>query len=57
LLSVIGLRPSRRDPERGATSIEYALMVSLIAIVIIGGVTFFGQSVMSALFNGVATSI
>ncbi|TPG19243.1 Flp family type IVb pilin [Pedococcus bigeumensis] len=36
-------------PDHGATAVEYGLMVALIAIVIIGGVALFGQSV-SALF-------
>lgn len=31
---------------RGATSVEYALMVSLIAVVIIGAVTLFGQNII-----------
>jgi Flp pilus assembly pilin Flp len=31
--------------ERGATSAEYALLASLIAVCIIGGVTAFGMSV------------
>jgi Flp pilus assembly pilin Flp len=31
--------------DRGATAVEYALMVSLIAVVIILGVTAFGLSV------------
>lgn len=31
--------------ERGATAIEYGLMVSLIALVIIAAVTAFGSSV------------
>ena len=35
------LRRQRRD-EQGATAVEYALMVSGIAIVIIAGVTLFG---------------
>jgi pilus assembly protein Flp/PilA len=39
-----------RTEERGATSVEYALMVGLIAIVIVGGVTFFGTAV-AALFG------
>lgn len=33
--------------ERGATAVEYGLMVAMIAIVIIGAVTFFGTSVVS----------
>jgi len=36
--------PTRTD--RGATSVEYALMVSLIAVVIIASVTLFGQNVI-----------
>ena len=31
--------------DRGATAVEYALMVSLIAVVIIAGVKAFGGSV------------
>ena len=29
--------------ERGASAVEYAIIVSLIAVVIIAAVTFFGQ--------------
>jgi Flp pilus assembly pilin Flp len=35
-----------RRSERGATAVEYALMVSLIALVIVGAVTVFGQNVI-----------
>jgi pilus assembly protein Flp/PilA len=35
----------RTRDERGATAVEYGLMVALIAIAIIGGVTFFGLAV------------
>lgn len=38
-----------RTTERGATAVEYGLMVGLIAVVIIAGVTLFGQGV-DALF-------
>jgi Flp pilus assembly pilin Flp len=31
--------------DRGATAVEYAIMVSLIALVIVGVVVLFGQSV------------
>ena len=31
--------------DHGATAVEYGLMVGLIAVVIIGGVTIFGQNV------------
>ncbi len=36
--------------ERGATAVEYGLMVAMIAITIIAGVTFFGLAV-SDLFS------
>lgn len=38
---------SRQQPrgERGATAVEYGLMVTLIAVVIIAGVTAFGVEV------------
>ena len=44
----------RRD--RGATAVEYGLMVALIAIVIIAAVTLLGGN-LSGMFNDVATSI
>ena len=37
----------RARSEHGATAVEYGLMVGLIAVVIIGGVTLFGQGVES----------
>lgn len=40
--------------ERGATMIEYALMVSLIAMVAVGAVTAVGLKVFG-LFDGLAT--
>jgi pilus assembly protein Flp/PilA len=40
----------------GATAIEYALLASLIAVVIITGVTAVGTSVTS-IFNSVANSL
>lgn len=42
--------------ERGATAVEYGLMVALIAIVIIAAVTILGND-LSALFKKVADSI
>jgi len=39
--------------ERGVTSAEYALMATLIAVVISGAVAVFGLSV-SNLFSGIA---
>ena len=42
--------------DRGATAVEYGLMVALIAIVIIVAVTALGTN-LSALFNTVATKV
>ena len=42
--------------DRGATAVEYGLMVALIAIVIIAAVTLLGGN-LSKLFSSVATSV
>jgi len=42
--------------DRGATAVEYGLMVALIAIVIIASVTLLGTK-LSTLFNTVATTV
>ncbi|WP_457252468.1 Flp family type IVb pilin [Pedococcus sp. P5_B7] len=42
--------------EKGATAVEYGLMVALIAIVIIVAVALLGTN-LSTLFNNTATSI
>ena len=42
--------------ERGATAVEYGLMVALIAIVIIAAVTFLGTK-LSGLFNTAGSSL
>lgn len=42
--------------EEGATAVEYALMVALIAVVIIGAVSLLGTNVRST-FSEVATAI
>lgn len=47
--SLIGGPPSRHGfhahGDAGATAVEYGLMASLIALVIVGAVTLFGSSV------------
>ena len=45
-----------RDEEKGATAVEYGLMVALIAVVIITAVTLLGNN-LSALFNDIAGKI
>ena len=42
--------------ERGATAVEYGLMVALIAIVIIAAVTLLGQNI-STIFDDAATTV
>ncbi len=42
--------------QEGASAVEYALMVGLIAVVIIAAVTLLGQR-LSSTFSNVATSI
>ncbi|NYG07344.1 pilus assembly protein Flp/PilA [Phycicoccus badiiscoriae] len=49
-------RLQRTISERGATAVEYGLMVALIAIVIIAAVALLGGN-LSALFNQVAGSV
>jgi len=45
-----------RDEEKGATAVEYGLMVALIAIAIIAAVTFLGGS-LTSLFNSIGSKI
>jgi len=42
--------------DRGATAVEYGLMVALIAVVIILAVSLLGTN-LSTLFNTVATTV
>jgi pilus assembly protein Flp/PilA len=48
-------RSVRRD-DRGASAVEYGLLVFLIALVIIGAVTLLG-STLSSIFSAVAAGI
>ena len=47
---------SKVDSERGASLVEYALLVALIAVVCILAVTFLGQSASSK-FDSVGTAV
>ncbi len=47
---------SRLKDERGATAVEYGLMVALIAVVIIAAVSLLGNN-LSTTFNNVAGQI
>ena len=46
----------RADGERGATAVEYGLLVGLIAVVVIGAVTTLGGN-LDDIFDGVATDL
>jgi pilus assembly protein Flp/PilA len=48
-------RSVRRD-DRGASAVEYGLLVFLIALVIIGAVLLLGNN-LSSIFNAVATAL
>lgn len=45
-----------KSDERGATAVEYGLLVALIAVAIILAVTLLGDN-LSGLFKGVADSV
>ena len=53
-VKVAALLRDRND--RGATAVEYGLMVALIAVVIIGAVTLLGSQ-LSSLFTGVTSKL
>ncbi len=42
--------------DRGATAIEYALLVGLIAVIIIGAVTVLGGN-LKGIFNSIVTAL
>jgi pilus assembly protein Flp/PilA len=47
---------TRRDDERGASAVEYGLLVALIAIIITVGVGLFGTA-LNGFFSDLATTI
>ncbi|MCP2250980.1 Flp family type IVb pilin [Lentzea rhizosphaerae] len=49
-------RTRREENDRGATAVEYGLMVALIAIVIIAAVTLLGTN-LAALFQQIADAL
>jgi pilus assembly protein Flp/PilA len=54
LQTLAAARPGRGD--RGATAVEYGLMVSLIAVVVIAAVTLIGTN-LNTLFGNVAAAL
>lgn len=56
LARLVTLRTRLRSSDRGATAVEYGLMVALIAVVVIVAVSLLGTQ-LSSLFNTVAGSV
>ena len=56
MLKVISMLQTMKSEDRGATAVEYALMVGLIAVVIIGAVTALGGQ-LSTLFTTVKDAL
>ena len=61
MLNVIGIvqgflaRLARRD-DRGASAVEYGLLIILIVFVIIGAVTLLGKN-LNSMYQAVATAL
>lgn len=55
LAYVAGIK-DKMESEKGATAVEYGLMVALIAVAIIGGVTLLGTN-LQEMFDDVAGRI
>lgn len=57
LVSLVSIASDRvRREEKGATAVEYGLMVGLIAVVIIGAVVFLGDE-LNSLFTEIGTQL
>ena len=57
-LHVLGIKAKERylSGDKGATAVEYGIMVALIAVVIIVAVTLLGGN-LKTMFNNVATQV
>jgi pilus assembly protein Flp/PilA len=56
ILALQAWMETRRADERGATMVEYGLIVTAIAIVVLAGALTLGSSV-SSLFNSISGSL
>ena len=57
LISLVAFAQDRlKNDEKGATAVEYGLMVGLIAVVIIAAVTLLGEQ-LEALFTSVSDAL
>jgi pilus assembly protein Flp/PilA len=52
----IKLQIEEKDQEKGASLVEYALLVALIAVVAIAAVTLVGTSISTS-FSGIASGL
>lgn len=49
-------KPLRKEGDKGATAVEYGLLVTVIALVMVIGATFLGTQ-LSALFTAVGNAL
>ena len=56
LATLVAFAQDRLKQEKGATAVEYGLMVGLIAVVIITAVGFLGQD-LDGLFDQIVTAL
>jgi pilus assembly protein Flp/PilA len=56
MLAYLSSLAARARDDRGATAVEYGLMVALIAVVIIAAVILLGEN-LSAIFGNTAAEI
>ena len=56
MVTYLSARLGMLKREKGATAVEYALLVALIALAIIAAVTLLGTN-LAALFNKIANSL
>jgi pilus assembly protein Flp/PilA len=53
---IVALHVRVTDRDRGATATEYALLVAFIALVIVGGVTLFGNQ-LNTFFSDLGSNV
>jgi pilus assembly protein Flp/PilA len=56
IVSLVAVATNRVEEEKGATAVEYGLLVGLIAVAIIATVTLLGDQ-LNALFTEITTAL
>jgi pilus assembly protein Flp/PilA len=56
IVSLVAVAMNRVEEEKGATAVEYGLLVGLIAVAIIATVTLLGDQ-LNALFTEITTAL